>query len=178
MKDMFYLLKWKGDLNIEDIIVTLKNKNYLPSAIRCPSCSSDMVIHKDSSRKDHFRWVCKRCRKRKPIRVNTWAAKYRIPFTELFVLVRYYVENAKISSVSKRLKLEASIVEKFFSDLDQLIPLYIKKLGDILTTGGANFALKERFERCKDDFKTVSKIFSLSVIFNVVLDTLQETYSS
>lgn len=174
---MFYLLKWKGDLDIEDIILNLKARNFIPAVIRCPNCNSDMVIHKDSSRKDHFRWVCKRCRKRKPIRVNTWASKYRIPFTELFILVRYYVENAKTSSISKRLGLEVEIVEKFFKDLDYLIPIYTGKLREILIEGGANLELKERFEGCKNDFKAVSKIFSLSMIFNVVLETLQETYS-
>lgn len=177
MKEMFYLLKWKGDLDIEDIILNLKARKFLPTAIRCPSCSSDMVIHKDSSRKDHFRWVCKRCRKRKPIRVNTWASKYRIPFTELFILVRYYVENATASSIAKRLRLEVEIVEKFFQDLDCLIPIYTGKLKEILIAGGANSELRELFENCKNDFKAVSKIFSLSLIFNVVLETLQETYS-
>ena len=177
MKDMFYLLKWKSDLNIEDIIITLKDRNYLPNAIRCPNCNSDMVIHKDRSRKDHFRWVCKRCRKRRPIRVNTWASKYRIPFTELFILVRYYVENAKATSVAKRLRLDVEIVDNFFKDLDNLVPIYIAKLGNILISGCANSELKEMYERCKNDFRASSKIFSLSVIFNVVLETLQEAYS-
>lgn len=176
MASMFYLLKWKSDLNIEDIIINLKENALLPNTMICPSCSDNMVVHRDSSRKDHFRWVCKRCRKRKPIRVNTWASHYRIPFTELYVLVRYYVESAKSSSISKRLCIESEIIEKFYADLDRFIPIYISKLSKILIESGGNAELKSLFERSKGDFRSVSRIFTLSLVFNVILETLQEMY--
>lgn len=174
MNSMFYLLKWKNDLNIEDIIFNLRELNYLPITRICPNCTNDMVIHKDSSRKDHFRWVCKRCRKRKPIRVNTWASKYRIPFIDLYVLIRYYVENENIRIISKRLNLESGVIENFFEDLDRLETIYANKLKKVFEESGPGPELKSVYAECDGDFREISKIFRYPVVFNVILETLQE----
>jgi len=174
MKDMFYLLKWKSDLNIEDIICSLKARNLLPSKLICPNCASEMVIHKDSSRKDHYRWVCKKCRKRKPIRINTWASKYRIPFTELYLLVCMYVEDVPVQTATKRLYLDADVVEGFYSDIDELQPIFLSKMWEIIDRDVTNSAHKNMFWKLRHNFRKFSQVFVLSTIFNIVLETLHE----
>lgn len=174
MKDMFYLLKWKSDLNIEDIIRSLKDKNLLPTKLICPNCMNDMVIHKDSSRKDNYRWVCKKCRKRRPIRIHTWASKYRIPFTELYLLVCMYVEDVPVTTAAKRLYLEEEVVGNFYSDIDELRPVFLNKMWEIIERDVANSAIKSMFCRIRHDFRKLSRVFVLSSIFNIVLETLHE----
>lgn len=171
---MFYLLKWKSNLNIDDIIYTLKEQKLIPTTLICPNCNNDMVIHKDSSRKDNYRWVCKRCRKRKPIRINTWASKYKIPFRELYLLIRYYVEDLSPIVVANRLKLEICEVEDFYSDLDQLQHIFVDKMCNIIDKEITNSTIKDALKFNKLDFREFSRVFVLSRIFNIVLETLNE----
>lgn len=171
---MFHLLKWKNDLNIDDIIHTLKAKSLLPSKLICPSCMNDMVIHRDSSRKDHYRWVCKKCRKRKPIRINTWASNYRIPFTELYVLVRFYVEDIPAHVAACRLQLEREVVEVLYADFDELQPVFVNKMCKIIDREITNIEVKNGLSAIRRNFRMLSKVFVLSRVFNVVLETLHE----
>ncbi|KAM0680164.1 hypothetical protein GINT2_001547 [Glugoides intestinalis] len=175
MKDIFHVLKWKSNLNIEDIIKSLREMKLLPSRLICPSCKSDMVIHKDSSRKDHFRWVCKRCRKRKPIRINTWASRYRIPFDMLYLLLRFYVEDIPINLAAARLKLFPDVVAPFFADLDALQPIFAHKMQEILKKELISQNFNDLLLSCKNNFRKLSRLFVLSSVFNIVLQTLHET---
>lgn len=171
---MFYLLKWKPDLNIEDIIRNLRGKELLPSRLICPNCMSDMVIHKDSSRKDHYRWVCKKCRKRKPIRINTWASRYRIPFTELYLLLRFYVEEVPPVMAAKRLNLEQEIVGGLYADIDELQPIFLRKLWSIIEKDVGNPTIKASFLTIRHDFRRLARVFVLPCVFNIVLETLHD----
>ncbi|ELA41547.1 uncharacterized protein VICG_01411 [Vittaforma corneae ATCC 50505] len=173
-EDMFHLLKWKNDLNIEDIVHTLKAKNLFPSKLICPNCTSDMVIHKDSSRKDHYRWVCRKCRKRKPIRINTWASNYRIPFTELYTLVRFYVEDVPVDAAAYRLQLDYEVVKTLFADLDGLQPVFVNKMCKIIDKEVKNTQIRNSLNVTRQNFRKLSKVFVLSRVFNVVLETLHE----
>ncbi len=173
---MFYLLKWKSDLKIGDIVQVLKERAMLPSTMVCPNCKNEMVIHKDNSRKDHYRWVCKRCRKRRPIRINTWASKYRIPFTELYLLVRYYTEELPVMTAAERLNLDFQTVEDFYTDLDELQPIFCRKLRNIIDREIPNQATKAKFKASKS-FRELSKIFVLSLVFSVVHETINEMWS-
>jgi transposase-like protein len=175
MTSMFYTIKWTKGLSTDHIIKCLKEKNLMPAKIDCPSCSGDMVVHKDVSRKDHFRWVCKdrNCRKRKPIRAYSWATNYKIPFTDLYVLLRYYVENTNIAIISERTQIDTITINEFYKDLDGYIPIYLKKFIEIIKTCEYNLDLKIKYEYCKHNFREFSKLFTYSAVFNIIHDTLQ-----
>lgn len=176
MRDIFYMLKWKNNLDTKDIIVKLRANNYLPRKLACPSCRSDMVMHKDSSRKDSFRWVCKNCRKRKPIRINTWASKYKIPFTVLYMLVRYYVEDYDPGTVSLRVELDESVVVAFFRDLDNLRHIFVSKMCKMIDEDVPSTEIRMLLAQKGGNFRTLAEVFSLSHVFEIVLESLNESF--
>lgn len=176
MKDIFYMLKWKSELCIEDLINILKEKNMLPNTLVCSECGNIMVIHRDSSRKDHFRWVCKGCRKRKPLRINTWASRYRIPFIELYALIGYYVEEISSEVASYRLGLSLEIVDGFYEDLDALQPQFHERMVQLIDTEIVDERFKEKFDELKTSFRTLSTIFTFSQVYDVILEVLHETH--
>lgn len=174
MKDIFYMLKWKNELCIEDLINILKEKNMLPNTLTCPECGNIMVIHRDSSRKDHFRWVCKGCRKRRPLRINTWASKYRIPFIELYTLIGYYIEEVSSDLASYRLGLNLEIVEGFYEDLDALQPQFQEKMCHIIDSEITNPEFITRLDEMRNNFRRLSKVFTFTQVYDIILETLHE----
>lgn len=178
MREFFYLLKWKPRVEIKDIIANLRSTNCFPKKLRCPACTGDMVMHKDNSRKDSFRWVCKNCRKRKPIRINTWASKYRISLTQLYLLIRQYVENYDTNTIAKRLSLDNEVVTYIFHELNILKPLFVEKMAQTIEREILDENIKQEILNKKQSFSELSSVFALYRVFEIVLRTLNENYTS
>jgi len=176
MKEFFYMLKWKQHLDIQDVISSLRNYNHLPHNLICPACSGKMVMHKDSSRKDSFRWVCKNCRKRRPIRINTWSQKYRISLTRLYLLIRYYVEDYESYIAASRVGLEHDSVLNIYNDLDCIKPRVVEKMIEEIENNISDSSIKDALIGSNFEFEDFSKIFPLSKVFELFLEALIEKH--
>lgn len=174
MKDFFYKLKWRNNLEVADAIANLKMHNHIPEYITCTDCGSEMSMHRDSSRSDSFRWVCRRCRKRKPIRHRTWTAKYRVPLMALLMVVRYYVEEKPVEITAQRTLLDILVCKKIYKDLDANQGLYAKKMHSILSKEIENAQIIDKIKDKHDNFRFLSQFFPLHSVYKIVLESLSQ----
>lgn len=174
MKDFFYRLKWRNNLEISDAIDNLRMHNHIPDYITCSGCGSEMSMHRDSSRSDSFRWVCKKCRKRKPIRHRTWTAKYRAPLMTLLMVVRYYVEERPVDVTSQRTHLDVIVCRKIYKDLDSNQGQCARKMHSILSREVGNPQITEKIRGRQDDFVFLSQFFPLHAVYKIVLESLSQ----
>ncbi|KAI5149827.1 hypothetical protein ENBRE01_1143 [Enteropsectra breve] len=176
MKSIYYDLKWNDKLNASDAVNLLRKIKHLPEVMLCARCDSEMAMHRDSSRSDSYRWVCKNCRMRKPIRQNTWTARFRVPLVTLLLTVRLYVEGHSAERAAQRLGVDAMMCYRIYSELNSYQKYYEYKFIELLTQSIDPPTCSMLMKTHGENFRTLGLLFPLHIVFKVVLDSLNEIF--
>ncbi|KAI5179444.1 hypothetical protein PAEPH01_2641, partial [Pancytospora epiphaga] len=157
MQDFFYLLKWEKNLKATDAIAKLRMHNHIPEYMPCDKCGTEMIMHRDPSRFDLFRWVCKSCKNRRPIRYGTWAARHRISLMDLLMVIRYYIEGRSAKIAAIRTMQNEIVCSQIYDDISDGLDMYADEAYGILYRDLKDTKLFESINKIKGNFWELSK---------------------
>lgn len=176
MTDFFYMLKWHRNLEISDAIAKLRMHKHIPDRIACDKCGTRMLMHRDPSRFDLFRWVCRMCKNRRPIRYMTWAGRHRIPLMALLMVVRYYVEDKPVEVTARRTVQSQAVCAQIYEDLAEGQERYAEEMYSMLCRDVGDSQMIEEIKSQRGSFRSLSRYFPLHVVYQIVLDSLSQQF--